>query len=103
MPDRFDKFTERARRVLTNAQEARARRHQLYVCPEHLALGLIKDSNGVGARVLQTLVGSLDDLRVEIEKVLAQRPQIEPGTAGLTPSAKKVIEFAVDEARRLNH
>ena len=101
--DRFDKFTERARRVLRNAQEEAQRFQHNYIGTEHLLLGLVSEGDGVGAKVLANLGISLDKVRGSIEFIIGRGDRIVLGEIGLTPRAKKVIELAVDEARRLNH
>jgi Clp amino terminal domain, pathogenicity island component len=101
--DRFDKFTERARRVLTYAQEeARSFNHN-YIGTEHLLLGLIREGGGVAAKVLRSLGVELDKVRSQVEFIIGRGERMISGEIGLTPRAKKVIELAVDEARRLGH
>jgi ATP-dependent Clp protease ATP-binding subunit ClpA len=101
--DRFDKFTERARRVLTYAQEeARSFNHN-YIGTEHLLLGLIREGDSVAAEVLRSLSVELDKVRSQVEFIIGRGDHIIVGEVGLTPRAKKVIELAVDEARRLGH
>src|SRR6202521_3639725 len=103
MADRFDKFTERARRVLTLAQEEALRFNHNYIGTEHLLLGLVREGEGVAAKVLANLGVELNKVRSAVEFIIGRGDRIEPGEIGLTPRAKKVIELAVDEARRLNH
>jgi len=101
--DRFDRFTERARRVLSLSQEeARSFQHN-YIGTEHLLLGLVLEGGGVAARVLGNLGVELDKVRSALEQFIGRGDRIVLGEIGLTPRAKKVIELAVDEARRLNH
>ncbi|MBV9688985.1 MAG: helix-turn-helix domain-containing protein [Ktedonobacteraceae bacterium] len=101
--DRFDRFTERARKVLTLAQkEAQHFRHN-YIGTEHLLLGLISEGGGVAAKVLANLGVELDKVRNTVEFIIGRGDRIVLGEIGLTPRAKKAIELAVDEARRLNH
>src|SRR6266536_380913 len=94
MADRFDKFTERARRVLTLAQEEALRFNHNYIGTEHLLLGLVREGEGVAAKVLANL---------GVELIIGRGDRAVMGEIGLTPRAKKVIELAVDEARRLGH
>lgn len=101
--DRFEKFTERARNVITLAQEEAQRFSHNYIGTEHLLLGLIREGEGVGARVLQNLGINLDQAHKQVEFIIGRGDRIVLGEIGLTPRAKKVIELAVDEARRLNH
>ncbi|MFQ5879425.1 MAG: ATP-dependent Clp protease ATP-binding subunit [Dehalococcoidia bacterium] len=105
MADRsFDKFTERARRVLQLAQEEAQRFNHNYIGTEHLLLGLVREGEGVAAKVLTNLGVELSKVRSAVEFIIGRgdRPT-SADNIGLTPRAKKVIELAVDEARRLNH
>jgi ATP-dependent Clp protease ATP-binding subunit ClpA len=101
--DRFDKFTERARKVLSLAQEEAQRFQHSYIGTEHLLLGLVREGEGVAARVLANLGIELSRVRGAVEFIIGRGDRIVLGEIGLTPRAKKVIELAVDEARRLNH
>jgi ATP-dependent Clp protease ATP-binding subunit ClpA len=101
--DRFDKFTERARKVLSLAQEEAQRLNHSYIGTEHLLLGLVREGDGVAAKVLSNLGVDLASVRAEVERMIGQGDRIVLGDVGLTPRAKKVVELAVDEARRLNH
>ena len=103
MADRFDKFTERARRVLTLAQEEAQRFNHNYIGTEHLLLGLVREGDGVAAKVLSNLGVELGKVRSAVEFIIGRGDRAVLGEIGLTPRAKKVIELAVDEARRLNH
>ncbi len=103
MADRFDKFTERARRVLTLAQEEAQRFNHNYIGTEHLLLGLVREGDGVAAKVLANLGVELNKVRSAVEFIIGRGDRAVLGEIGLTPRAKKVIELAVDEARRLNH
>ena len=103
MADRFDKFTERARRVLTLAQEEAQRFNHNYIGTEHLLLGLVREGDGVAAKVLANLGVELNKVRSAVEFIIGRGDRSSVGEIGLTPRAKKVIELAVDEARRLNH
>ena len=103
MADRFDKFTERARRVLTLAQEEAQRFNHNYIGTEHLLLGLVREGDGVAAKVLANLGVELNKVRSAVEFIIGRGDRATTGEIGLTPRAKSVIELAVDEARRLNH
>jgi ATP-dependent Clp protease ATP-binding subunit ClpA len=103
MPDRFDKFSERARRVLTYSHVEAQRFNHNYIGTEHLLLGLVREEEGVAARVLTTMEVGLDSARSMVERIIGRGDRMVMGEIGLTPRAKKVIELAVDEARRLNH
>ncbi|MBI4494331.1 MAG: NDP-hexose 4-ketoreductase, partial [Chloroflexi bacterium] len=103
MPDRFDKFTERARKVLQLAQEEAQRFNHNYIGTEHLLLGLVREGEGVAAKVLANLGVELNKVRSAVEFIIGRGDRTVTGDIGLTPRAKKVIELSVDEARRLNH
>jgi ATP-dependent Clp protease ATP-binding subunit ClpC len=103
MADRFDKFTERARRVLTLAQEEAQRFNHNYIGTEHLLLGLVREGDGVAAKVLGNLGVELNKVRSAVEFIIGRGDRTSSAEIGLTPRAKKVIELAVDEARRLSH
>jgi excisionase family DNA binding protein len=101
--NRFDKFTEQARRVLALAQEEALRFKHNYIGTEHLLLGLIREKEGVTAQVLNNLGVELDQVRHAIETIIGQGEYIASGAIGLTPRSKKVIHLAVEEANRLHH
>jgi ATP-dependent Clp protease ATP-binding subunit ClpA len=101
--NRFDKFTERSRKVLSLAQEEAQRFQHSYIGTEHLLLGLVREREGVAAKVLQNLGVKLPKVRSAVEDIIGRGDRIVLGEIGLTPRSKKVIELAVDEARRLNH
>lgn len=100
---RFDKFTERARKVLRLAQEEAQRFHHNYIGTEHLLLGLVREGEGVAAKVLTSLGVDLEKVRKAVEDIIGRGDRVVLGEIGFTPRAKKVIELAVDEARSLNH
>ncbi len=99
----FDRFTERARKVLTLAQEEAQRFNHNYIGTEHLLLGLVREGDGVAAKVLSNLGVELPKVRSAVEFIIGRGERQVSGDIGLTPRAKKVIELAVDEARRLGH
>ncbi len=103
MASRFEKFSERARRVLSLAQEEAQRFNHNYIGTEHILLGLVRETDGVAAKVLANLGLELNKVRSAVEFIIGKGERTTPGEIGLTPRAKKVIELAVDEARRLNH
>jgi len=103
MNERFDKFTERARKVLTLAQEEATRFNHNYIGTEHLLLGLVREGESVAAKVLSNLGVELNRVRSAVEFIIGRGDRPTVGEIGLTPRAKKVIELAVDEARRLGH
>jgi Clp amino terminal domain, pathogenicity island component len=101
--DRFDKFTERARKVLSLAQEEAQRRQHNYIGTEHLLLGLVHLGEGGAITVLLSLGVDLSTMYERIQSIISHENTTVYGEIGLTPRAKKVIELAVDEARLLNH
>src|ERR1700730_2292699 len=101
--DRLDKFTERAKKVLSLAQEEAQGFQHNYVGTEHLLLGLVSEGEGVAARVLQELGVELNRVRSAVTFIIGRGDRIVKAEIGLTPRSKKVIELAVDEARRMNH
>ena len=101
--DRFDKFTERARKVLSLAQEEAQRLQHNYIGTEHLLLGLVREGEGVAAKVLASLDIDLEMVRKKVEEIIGRGDRVVIGEIGLTPRAKKVIELAVDEAQLLDH
>jgi len=103
MAGKFDKFSERARKVLTLAGEEAQRFNHNYIGTEHLLLGLVREGDGVAGRVLNNLGVQLPKVRDAVEFIIGRGEGKVTGDIGLTPRAKKVVELAVDEARRLNH
>src|SRR5438270_8189088 len=103
MSGSFDRFTERARKVLTLAQEEAQRFNHNYIGTEHLLLGLVREGEGVAAKVLSNLGIKVANVRSAVEHIIGRGERQVMGEIGLTPRAKKVIELAVDEARRLGH
>ena len=103
MGSRFEKFTERARRVLSLAQDEAQRFNHNYIGTEHILLGLVRETEGVAARVLSSLSVDLSKVRSAVEFIIGRGEKPAQGEIGLTPRAKKVVELAVDEARRMNH
>ncbi len=101
--DRFERFTERARRTIHFAQEEAQRFQHNYIGTEHLLLGLLRESDGIAAKVLKSFDVDIEKVRQAVEQVIGRGDRPVPGEVGLTPRAKKVIELAVDEARSLNH
>src|SRR3954469_9224970 len=100
----YERFTDRARKVMQLAnQESQRLRHE-YIGTEHILLGLLKEGSGVAANVLKNLDVDLRTIREEIDKLVQACPNAQTtGKLPQTPRAKKVIEFAIEEARKLNH
>jgi len=103
MASRFEKFSERARRVLTLAQEEAQHLNHSYIGTEHILLGLLREEEGVAAKVLTNLNVSLGKVRSGVEFIIGHGEKPTSGEIGLTPRAKRVIELAIDEARNLGH
>ena len=103
MSDRFDKFTTGAKRVLTLAQEEAQRFNHNYIGTEHLLLGLVRQEEGIAARVLTEVGADLAKVRNAVQYIIRRGDRMVIGDISLTPRAKKVIELAVEEARRLDH
>jgi ATP-dependent Clp protease ATP-binding subunit ClpC len=103
MASRFEKFSERARRVLTIAQEEARNLNHSYIGTEHILLGLVREEEGVAARVLTNLGIGLGKVRSAVEFIIGRGEKPGSGETGLTPRAKKVIELAIDEARQMGH
>ena len=100
----FERFTDRARRVILLAKEEARKFNHDYIGTEHILLGLIKEGQGVAAAVLKNLGLSLDKIRLEIEKLVKPGPPTKMiGDIPFTARAKKVVEMAMDEARSLGH
>ena len=101
--NRFYKFTERARKVLSLAQEEAQRFQHNYIGTEHLLLGLVRENDGIAAKVLAGLGVDLHKVRESVEFIIGRGDRIVLGEIGLTPRTKLVIDLAIDEARQLNH
>ncbi|MBN2563577.1 MAG: ATP-dependent Clp protease ATP-binding subunit [Phycisphaerae bacterium] len=100
----FERFTDRARKVMALANQEAQRFNHEYIGTEHILLGLVKEGSGVGANVLKNLEVDLRKVRLEVEKLVKSGPDmVTMGKLPQTPRAKKVIEFAIEEARNLNH
>ena len=103
MNDRLDKFTERAKKVLVYAQDEATRFNHNYIGTEHLLLGLLREGDGIAAKVLGNLGVELNKVRSAVEFIIGRGERMVVGDINLTPRAKRVIELAVEEARRLGH
>jgi ATP-dependent Clp protease ATP-binding subunit ClpC len=100
----FERFTDRARKVMALANQEAQRFNHEYIGTEHILLGLVKEGSGVGANVLKNLDVDLRKVRLEVEKLVKSGPDmVTMGKLPQTPRAKKVIEYAIEEARNLNH
>ncbi len=103
MPSPFERFTERARRVLSLAQEEAEAFNHRYIGTEHILLGLLREGEGTAARVLAEFSVDTERVRRAIEYIVGRAERAAPRERELTAQAKKALEYAVDEARRLSH
>jgi ATP-dependent Clp protease ATP-binding subunit ClpA len=104
LPSMFMQFTDRARTVMALANREAQRFNHEYIGTEHILLGLLKEGNGVGAHVLMDLGVDLTKARLETEKLVRSTPELTTtGKLPQTPRAKRVIEYAIEEAHNLNH
>ncbi|MDG1838479.1 MAG: ATP-dependent Clp protease ATP-binding subunit [Phycisphaerales bacterium] len=100
----FERLTDRARKVMALANQEAQRFNHEYIGTEHILLGLVKEGSGVGANVLKALEIDLRKVRLEVEKLVKSGPEmVTMGKLPQTPRAKKVLEYAIEEARHLNH
>jgi len=100
----FERFTERARRVIILAREEAGRFRHDFVGTEHVLLGLIRDGEGIATAVLQRLGLRLETVKAEVERALAGFPKtLTFGEVPFTPQAKRVLELSIEEARQLGH
>jgi ATP-dependent Clp protease ATP-binding subunit ClpC len=100
----YERFTDRARKVMQLANQEAQRLNHEYIGTEHILLGLVKEGSGVAANVLKNLDIDLRKIRLEIEKIVQSGPDmVTMGKLPQTPRAKKVIEYSIEEARNLNH
>jgi ATP-dependent Clp protease ATP-binding subunit ClpC len=100
----FERFTKRARQVVVLAQdEARALKHN-YIGTEHILLGLLREEEGLGARVLESLDITIDEVRAQVARIVGQGDEeVTTGQMPFTPRTKKVLELALREALSLGH
>src|SRR5688572_7607137 len=100
----FDRFNDRAKRVLALAQDEAIRFNHNYIGVEHLLLGLVREGEGVAARALDSLGVELSKVRTAVEfKIGRGDSTTTPSEITLSPRTKKIIELAIDEARKLGH
>jgi len=99
----FERFTEKARRVVVYAQEEAKKLNQNYIGTEHLLLGLIREDDGIAAKALESLDVSLDDVREQVEELIGEGTYVPTGHIPFTPRAKKVLELSLREALQLGH
>lgn len=101
MPGPFDRFNDRAKRILALAQDEAIRFGHNYIGPEHLLLGIVREGEGVGARALDSLGVNLSHLRAHVERTLGRGPDTKPSEIVLAPEMKQVMTAATEEALRL--
>src|SRR6202140_4143411 len=101
----YERFTDRARKVMQLANQEAQRFNHEYIGTEHILLGLVKEGSGVAANILKNLEISLPVIRQEVEKIVQPAPEAVASMGKLpqTPMTKKVIEYTIEEARNLNH
>ncbi|MGG5172508.1 ATP-dependent Clp protease ATP-binding subunit [Pseudarthrobacter sp. J1738] len=99
----FERFTDRARRVVVLAQEEARMLNHNYIGTEHILLGLIHEGEGVAAKALESLSISLDAVREQVQEIIGQGQQAPSGHIPFTPRAKKVLELSLREALQLGH
>ena len=100
----FDRFTDRAKKVMNLARQEAQRFNHEYLGTEHVLLGLVQEGSGVAANVLRNMGIDLAKIRSEVEKLVKTGPNmVTMGQLPFTPRAKKVIEYSMEEARNLNH
>src|SRR3984957_11152669 len=104
MAGMYERFTDRARKVMQLANQEAQRFNHEYIGTEHILLGLVKEGSGVAANVLKNLDIDLRKIRLEVEKIVQSGPDmVTMGKLPQTPRAKKGIEYSIEEARNLNH
>jgi ATP-dependent Clp protease ATP-binding subunit ClpC len=99
----FERFTEKARRVVVYAQEEARMLNQNYIGTEHLLLGLIREQDGIAAKALESLNISLEDVHQQVEDLIGRGTYVPSGHIPFTPRAKKVLELSLREALQLGH
>ncbi len=99
----FERFTDRARRVVVLAQEEARMLNHNYIGTEHILLGLIHEGEGVAAKALESLGISLESVREQVQEIIGQGQQAPSGHIPFTPRAKKVLELSLREALQLGH
>src|SRR5262245_41335566 len=99
----FERFTDRARRVVVLAQDEASRLNHNYIGTEHILLGLLGEGEGVAARVLESMDVRLDSVRQQVEETIGQGQHAPSGHIPFTPRAKKVLELSLRESLQLGH
>ena len=100
----FDRFTDRAKKVMSFARQEAMKFNHEYIGTEHILLGLVQEGSGVAANVLKNMTVDLDKIRHEVEKIVKTGPSmVTMGQLPFTPRAKKVLELSLEEASQLSH
>jgi ATP-dependent Clp protease ATP-binding subunit ClpC len=99
----FERFTDRARRVVVEAQEEARTLNHNYIGTEHILLGFIREGDGTGAKALESLGISLDTVRQQVQEIIGQGQHAPSGHIPFTPQGKKVLELALSESKLLGH
>jgi ATP-dependent Clp protease ATP-binding subunit ClpC len=99
----FERFTERARQVVVLAQDEARRLQHNYIGTEHLLLGLLREEEGIAARVLESLGITAERVRSEVDRIVGRGDEVTAGQIPFTPRAKKALEGSLREALALNH
>tara|TARA_B100000614_G_scaffold262909_1_gene300507 strand:+ start:81048 stop:81689 length:642 start_codon:yes stop_codon:yes gene_type:complete len=100
----FERFTDRARKIMALANQECQRLNHEYIGTEHILLGLAKEGNGVGCAALKKLGVSLDDIIANVNKLVRKGPEmVTMGRLPQTPRAKKIVEYAIEQAKGLGH
>src|SRR5688572_24804354 len=100
----YERFTDRARKVMQLANMEAQRFNHEYIGTEHILLGLVKEGSGTAATTLKSLDVDVRKIRLEVEKIVQGGPDmVTRGKLPLVPRAKKVVEYAIEEARELRH
>ena len=99
----FERFTDRARRVVVQAQEEARTLNHHYIGSEHILLGLIREGEGVGAKALESLGISLDTVQQHVHQIIGRGQQAPSGHIPFTPQAMKVLEMALPDSKALGH
>jgi len=99
----FERFTDRARRVVVLAQEEAKQLNHNYIGTEHILLGLIREGDGIAAKALAELSISIDNVREQVQEIIGQGQTAPTGHIPFTPRAKKVLELSLREALQLGH
>jgi ATP-dependent Clp protease ATP-binding subunit ClpC len=99
----FQRFTDRARRVVVMAQEEARMLDHTYIGTEHILLGLVREGEGSAAKALESLGISLDTVRQQVEEIIGRGEQAPSGHIPFTPRAKNVLQLSLSEARQLGH